>query len=95
MNETQIGSSFDDFLREQDIYEEIREAALRRVVAWQLKTQMEANGISRAELARRMETSRSQVDRILDGNDPGISPDILERAAKVIRRSPWHVIQWT
>jgi transcriptional regulator with XRE-family HTH domain len=45
---------------------------------------MKANGISRAELARRMEISRSQIDRILEGEDPGIRLDTLERAAKTV-----------
>lgn len=84
MSNPHIGSSLDDFLREEGILEEVNEAALRKVVAWQIKTQMKANDISKAELARRMETSRSQVDRILAGNDPGIRLDTLERAAAAV-----------
>jgi transcriptional regulator with XRE-family HTH domain len=45
---------------------------------------METNNISKSELARRMKTSRSQVDRILEGEDPGIRLDTLERAAKAV-----------
>ncbi len=84
MSNPHIGSSFDEFLREEGIYEEVNEMAMRQVAAWQIKTQMEVSGISRAELARRMETSRSQVDRILKGDDPGIRMDTLERAAKAV-----------
>lgn len=84
MNNPHIGSSLEGFLREEGIYEEVREVALRRVIAWQLKRQMEENDISKAELARRMATSRSQVDRILEGNDPGIRLDTLVRAAAAV-----------
>lgn len=84
MSNPHIGSSLEDFLREEGIYEEVREAALRDVFAWQVKRQMKASNISKAELARRMETSRSQVDRILEGEDPGIRLDTLERAAKAV-----------
>ena len=84
MSNPHIGSSFEDFLRDEGLLEEVNEVAARRVIAWQVKRQMEANNLSKAELARRMETSRSQVDRILEGEDPGIRLDTLERAAKAV-----------
>jgi len=69
MTNIHIGSSFDDFLREEGIYEEASATAAVRVLAWQLKQQIEEQGISMAELARRMGTSRSQVDRLLNADD--------------------------
>ncbi len=84
MNNPHTGSSFEDFLRDEGLLEEVNEAAAPQVFAWQLKTHMEANDISKAELARRMEISRSQIDRILEGENPGIRLDTLERAAKAV-----------
>ncbi len=72
------------FAKEAGILEEVNELAVRQIIAWRLKDEMETNNISKAELARRMETSRSQVDRILNGDDPGIRLDTLERAAKAV-----------
>lgn len=84
MSNPHFGSSLDDFLRDEGILEDVNEAAAREVIAWQIRTKMESEHISKAELARRMETSRSQVDRILAGNDPGIRLDTLERAAAAV-----------
>lgn len=84
MSNIHRGSSFEDFLIEAGILEEVNELAARQIIAWRLKDQMETNNISKSELARRMETSRSQVDRILEGEDPGIRLDTLERAARAV-----------
>ncbi|MDQ3613917.1 MAG: helix-turn-helix transcriptional regulator, partial [Chloroflexota bacterium] len=77
MSNIHRGSSFEDFLIEAGILEEVNELAARQIIAWRLKDQMETNNISKSELARRMKTSRSQVDRILEGEDPGIRLDTL------------------
>ncbi len=84
MSNIHRGSSFEDFLIEAGILEEVNELAARQIIAWRLKDQMETNNISKSELARRMKTSRSQVDRILEGEDPGIRLDTLERAARAV-----------
>lgn len=68
-------------------YEEVSAAAGMRVVIWQLKQEMEARGITRSELAERMHTSRSQVDRILNGTGEGIGLETIERAAKAVGRT--------
>lgn len=80
------GSSFDDFLREQELYEEVTSAALTRVLAWQLKEEMQRLGITKVEMAERMGTSRSQLDRLLESANSGISIDTLFRAAKALDR---------
>ncbi len=80
------GSSFDDFLREQGLYEEVTSAALTRVLAWQLKEEMQRLGISKVEMAERMGTSRSQLDRLLESANSGVSIDTLFRAAKALDR---------
>ncbi len=61
-----LGQSFDDFLAEQGTRESTTETAIKRVFAFQLAEAMADGQISKAELARRLETSRSQVDRLLD-----------------------------
>lgn len=81
------GSSFDDFLREEGLYEEVSAAAGMRVVLWQIKQEMEARGITKSEMAKRMRTSRSQVDRILNGTGEGITVDTIDRAAKAVGRT--------
>lgn len=65
MTNVHIGSSFDDFLREEGIHKEASASAAIRVLGWQLWQQIEEQGISKVELARRMGTSRSQADRLL------------------------------
>lgn len=87
MTNVHIGSSFDDFLRDEGIDEEVSAAAAVRVLAWQLRQQINEQGISKAELARRMGTSRSQVDRLLNADDTEIKLSTLERAAKAVNRS--------
>ncbi|HVL25106.1 MAG TPA: helix-turn-helix transcriptional regulator [Thermomicrobiales bacterium] len=87
MNEEHQGSAFDDFLREDGLYEDVSAAAGMRVVIWQLKQEMEARGMTKSELAERMHTSRSQVDRILNGTGEGVGLDTIERAARAVGRS--------
>ncbi len=87
MNNPHIGSSFDDLLRDEGILEEVSSTAAVRVLAMQLTIELQEQGISKAELARRMGTSRSQVDRLLNGDEAGIRLSTLERAAKAVNRS--------
>jgi hypothetical protein len=80
------GSDFGDFLKEQDLYEDVTGAALTRVLAWQLKEEMQRLGISKVEMAERMGTSRSQLDRLLESANSGVSIDTIFRAAKALNR---------
>ena len=82
-----IGSSFDDFLKEQGIYEEVTASAIKRVIAWQLETLMRDEGLSKTELARRMKTSRAQLDRVLDPKNESVTLGTLTRAARAVGRS--------
>lgn len=74
-----IGSNFDDFLQEEGLLEEASGVALKRVVAWQLTQAMKAQRISKSEMAERMRTSRSQLDRIL-GEGGGMTIETMGRA---------------
>src|SRR5258706_13846453 len=66
MSKKNLGSSIDDFLREENIFEEAQAQAIKEVVAWQLAKAMKKKKISKARMAVLLKTSRSQVDRILD-----------------------------
>jgi antitoxin HicB len=82
-----FGSSFDDWLKEQGIYEEVTTHAIKRVLAWQIEQAMKAQGISKAEMARRMHTSRTQLDRLLDPDNDKVQLDTVQRAAAAIGRT--------
>jgi len=62
-----VGSSFDDFLKEQGTYDETTEQAVKRVIAsYQLTAVMKESGINKIAMAKQLKTSRSQLDRLLD-----------------------------
>jgi predicted XRE-type DNA-binding protein len=82
-----FGSSFDDWLKEQGLYEEVTTHAIKRVLAWQIEQAMKAQGISKAEMARRMHTSRTQLDRLLDPDNDKVQLDTVQRAAAAIGRT--------
>jgi predicted XRE-type DNA-binding protein len=79
-----IGSDFDDFLRDEGVLDEAEAVATKRVIAYQLAQEMERANISQSELARRMKTSRSSVERLLDPANPSVTLVTLERAASAI-----------
>ena len=79
-----IGSNFDDFLAEQGLLAETEATALKRVVAFQLEQEMKRTGLSKTQLAQRMNTSRSAVDRLLDPTNHAVTLRTLERAAGVL-----------
>ena len=81
-----IGSSFDDFLKQEGIYEEVTARAIKRVIARRLDTLMRDEGLSKTELARRMKTSRAQVDRVLDPENESVTLGTLTRAAHAVGR---------
>jgi DNA-binding Xre family transcriptional regulator len=80
------GSDFDDFLREEGILEEVTARAHKRLLSLQLAEAMEASKISKVQLAERLQTSRSQVDRLLDPDNTAITLESLERLASAVGR---------
>ncbi|HWS85313.1 MAG TPA: helix-turn-helix domain-containing protein [Ktedonobacteraceae bacterium] len=80
------GSSFDDFLKEEGIYEECTDGALKRVLAWLVKQEMDRQKITKSAMADRMHTSMSQLDTLLDPEITGVSLETLQRAASVVGR---------
>ncbi len=81
-----VGSSLDDFLREEGILEQTRAAALKDVIAWQVQQAMRKKKISKAEMARRMKTSRAALDRLLDPGNAAVTLQTLCRAAQAVGR---------
>ena len=81
-----VGSTFDDFLKEDGTYEATQAVAIKRVLAWQIGQAMERKHITKAEMARRMDTSRSQLDRLLDPESNSVTLETLTRAARAVGR---------
>ena len=81
-----IGSSFEDYLKEQGTMEETKAIAVKRVLAWQLGQAMAEQQLSKNQMAKAMRTSRSQLDRILDPDNESIQLSTLINAARVLGR---------
>lgn len=75
------GTSFDDFLKGDGIFEEVQARALKRALAEQLDDAMQSVKLSKVDMAQRMATSRSQLDRVLDPSNLSIQLDTLIKAA--------------
>jgi antitoxin HicB len=81
-----IGSSLEDFLKEEGILEETRAVALKETLAWQVQQAMAKDKISKVEMARRMNTSRAALDRLLDPRNASVTLQTLTRAAHAVGR---------
>jgi predicted XRE-type DNA-binding protein len=86
MKKKNIGSSFDSWLREEGLNEEVSATAIKRVVARQVEAAMEQKGLTKAEMARRMHTSRAALDRLLDPDNDAVTLGTLRKAAAVVGR---------
>jgi len=82
----QIGSSVEDVLEEEGILEESTVNAIKAVIAWQLAAQMKTKRMSKKRLAELMQTSRAQIDRILDPDKGNVTIETLQRAAALLGR---------
>ena len=80
-------SSLDGMLKQDGKLEEFEAVAIKEVLAWQLGEAMKEGNLSRARLAVRMGTSRSQVSRLLDPKDGNVTLATLQRAARIVGRS--------
>ena len=76
-----FGRDFEDFLRDEGRLEEATAVAIKRVLAWEIQRAMDSAGVSQAEMARRMKTSRAVVRRLLDDSDPSVTLATISRAA--------------
>lgn len=79
-----IGSDFDEFLKEEGFFEDVEAAAIKKVIACMIAQAMTETSISKSEMAKRMKTSRAQLDRLLDPNCHSVTLATLTKAAAAI-----------
>jgi len=82
-----VGSNFDDFLKEEGMFDEVQAKALKRALAEQIEESMRAANISKLKMAEMMATSRSQLDRVLDPDNVAIQLDTLMKAARAVGKT--------
>jgi ribosome-binding protein aMBF1 (putative translation factor) len=79
-----VGSDFDAFLVEHGELDGATAVAVKRVIAWQIEQAMQSTGVSKSALAKRMRTSLTVVDRMLDATDTGLTLETMTRAAMAL-----------
>jgi len=84
MAKQNIGSDFDQFLEEEGLLEDATAVAVKRYIAFQLAEKMMESNLSKAEMARRMETSRSALDRLLDPDNSSVTLQTLQSAVQAL-----------
>jgi len=84
MAKKNIGSDFDEFLDEEGLLEDVTAVAVKRFIAFQLAAKMDETNLSKAEMARRMETSRSALDRLLDPDNSSVTLQTLQSAVRAL-----------
>ena len=87
MKTKHLGSDFDNFLREENIYEDVKAAAIKRVIAYQIAQEMEKRKLTKTEMASKMKTSRAALERLLDPTNASVTLSTLERAASVLGKT--------
>lgn len=78
------GSTLDSLLKEEGIYEEVQQLAIKKAIAFEIDGLMRASHITKADMARKLSTSRSQLDRVLDPNNDAVTLKTLGRAAALV-----------
>ncbi|HEX3876497.1 MAG TPA: helix-turn-helix transcriptional regulator [Bryobacteraceae bacterium] len=86
MKKKNFGSTFDSWLRAEGIYEEASAGAIKRVLARQIAAAMEEKNVTKAEMAKRMHTSRASLDRLLDPENGAVTLTTLQKAASAVGR---------
>ena len=84
IKEKNVGSTLESFLKEEGNYEKSQAIAIKRVISWQLQETMKKQHISKTEMARRMNTSRAHLDRLLDPENDKVQLDTLYKAATAV-----------
>ena len=81
------GSSLEDLLNEDGHLETATRVAVKRVIAWQLQEEMNRRKLTKTAMAKMMQTSRMQLDRVLNPDDNNVTLETLEKAASAVGRS--------
>jgi len=84
MKNKYIGGDFNDFLKEDGVYEEVNDIAIKRVIAYQLEQEMKAQNITKSRMAQMMNTSRAVVNRLLNPDNTSLTLNTLEAATSVL-----------
>jgi DNA-binding Xre family transcriptional regulator len=84
MAKKNIGSNFDDFLKEEAMLEEVTAVAMKRVIAWQIAEEMKVQQMTKTALAKKMHTSRAALNRLLDENDASLTLTTLASVAAAL-----------
>jgi len=79
-----IGTSFDDFLEEEGILQEVEAVAVKRVLAFQVEQEMKEKGLTKSAMAKLMKTSRGALDRLLDPQNTSVTLHTMDRAAAAL-----------
>lgn len=87
MGKKNIGSNFDDFLKEEAMLDDATAVALKRVIAWQIAEEMKTQHLTKTELAKRMHTSRAALNRLLDEDDTSLTLTTLASAAAALGKT--------
>jgi len=86
MKKNPLGSTLDDFLKEDRLLDAVQTTATKRVIAHQIATEMKRLRLTKMAMASRMKTSRAALDRLLDPNNPSVTIGTLEKAAAALNR---------
>ena len=81
-----LGSTFESWLDEHGLREDVTAAAVKAEISHQLAAEMKANRVTKSAMAERMQTSRAQLDRLLDPDNSSVTLETLQRAARVLGR---------
>ena len=81
-----IGSSFGNFLKAEGLYEDVTAHVIKCVLVWQIAQAMKKQRITKVEMAKRMKTSRAQLDRLVDPKNDKVQLDTVQRAAAAVGR---------
>ena len=84
MKKENIGSDFDDFLKEEGIYDEVDAAAVKEVIAFHVEQMMKEKSLTKSAMARMMNTSRAAVDRLLDPGNVSVTLQTMEKVAGLL-----------
>jgi antitoxin HicB len=84
MNNQYFGSNFDVFLAEEGLLEEVSAIAIKKVIAYQIEQEMTKQGLSKTEMAKKMKTSRSSLDRLLDPQNMSVNLQTITKATSTL-----------
>lgn len=92
LNKKYIGGDFFADLKEEGIYEEVKDRAGKKILVYQILEEMKKQGLTKVAMAKRMATSRSELDRILNADNTAVSMESLEKAAKAVGKAIVHTL---